>query len=321
MTRSARLVFHLCLMLVWPLPLLSAAHAETVTISSASPYQLADLLGAASPVFDQKITAELELPKPSAKTMPAFVFMHGSGGPLLRHHRYLEMARSLGFVTLQLDSFGPRGVGSTVGNQTNVTAAMMATDLLKALEYLSRHPDIDPDRIVVMGSSKGAIAALYASWAPTRKKVAGDKDFAGYALLYPLCAAIEDANVTKSPVRVFIGEKDNWTPAAPCIRQVDRMKALGFDWSIHLYAGAYHGFDAPIEGIRDMPHAYSMSDCDIALRTDGYEYETNSGYLLTKAERRMAFRACVKRGEVKMGGHHAVEPFLRDLETFLKAFL
>ena len=172
-----------------------------------------------------------------------------------------------------------------------------------------------------MGSSKGAIAALYAAWTPIREKVAGVLDYAAYILLYPFCARIEDARVTSNPVRVFIGEQDNWTPPAPCEAEVARMQGLGRDWDITLYAGAYHGFDAGFEGIRSLPHAYSMVDCSVALRADGYEYETGSGYLLTKAERREAFRACARKGDVKMGGRHAADPLLRDIRALLESIL
>ncbi len=296
---------------------LPPASADAVKYKSASPYQLADLLADEKPTYAVEIEADLVLPDDVKPGMPAFVFMHGSGGKLLRHHRYLELARAQGFVTLQIDSFGPRGVSSTVGNQTNVTAAMMTVDLLRALKFLAARSDIDPKRIVVMGSSKGAIAALYAAWSPIREKVAGDLDFAGYALLYPLCANIEDGDVSANPLHVFIGEKDNWTPPAPCIKQVARMRSLGKAWDITLYPGAYHAFDAPIEGVRAMPYAYSMSGCNFALRTDGFEYETASKHLLTRAERRMAFRFCAKKGDVKIGGRHAAEDLLRDVRKFI----
>jgi len=307
------------LLLALGLTLAPIAEAEQVSFTSASPYQLGDLLGDARPVYDVEISADLVYPGKTKQMMPAFVFMHGSGGPLLRHHRYLELARARGFATLQIDSFGPRGITSTVGNQTNVTAAMMTTDVLRALKFLAARPNVDANRIAIMGSSKGAIAALYATWSPIRKKVAGDLDYAGYALLYPLCTTIEDGNVSANSVHVFIGKEDNWTPAAPCIEQVNRMAALGQDWAITLYEGAYHGFDAPIDGIRDMPYAYSMVDCNVALRTDGYEYETGSGYLLTRAERRLAFRSCAKKGAVKMGGYHAADALLNDVGRFLES--
>ena len=216
MMRFASTACGLAMLISTGLPATYAA-AEDVTFASASPYQLGDLIGTADPAYDVEIDADLVYPEGATDALPAFVFLHGSGGKLLRHHRYLELARRLGFVTLQIDSFGPRGVGSTVGNQTNVTAAMMTIDLLRGLKFLAGKPDIDSEKIIVMGSSKGAVAALYAAWTPIREKVIGDLDFAGYVLLYPLCTAIEDAKVTANPVHVYIGELDNWTPATPCV--------------------------------------------------------------------------------------------------------
>ncbi len=299
----------------------STAQAEPVFIASASPYQLGDVLAGGKPAYELEVTADLEFPNTIADAMPAFVFMHGSVGPLARHQRYLELARELGFVTLQIDSFGPRGVSSTVGNQTNVTAAMMAIDVLRALDFLAARPDIDPNRIVIMGSSKGAIAAMLAAWDPVRKTVVGDLDFAGYALLYPLCVDIEDARMTDSPVHIFIGEEDNWTPAAPCLKLVEKLNGLGHDWAVTLYEGAYHAFDRSAKGIRTLPHAYSMTGCSIALRADGYEYETNTGYLLNRAERRKALGSCARKGDVKIGGNHAAGALLTDIRAFLESVL
>ena len=116
--RSCSLVFLIALSALTVLE----ARAEEVRFMSASPYQLAGILSAASPIYDVEINADLVYPEETKAEMPAFVFMHGSGGRLLRHQRYLELARKLGFVTLQIDSFGPRNIGSTVGNQTNVTS-------------------------------------------------------------------------------------------------------------------------------------------------------------------------------------------------------
>ena len=82
----------------------------------------------------------------------------------------------------------------------------MTTDLLRALKFLAAQPNIDSKKIVVMGSSKGAVAALYATWNPIRQKIVGDLDFAGYVLLYPLYTTIEDGKVTTIAVHVYIGK-------------------------------------------------------------------------------------------------------------------
>jgi len=303
----------------WFVPL---ASAKEISFMSASPYQLADLIRTKNPGYGVKIRANLIYPTTISGTVPVFIFLHGSGGRLARHQRFLTLARKLGFATLQIDSFGPRGVSSTIGSQSNVTAAMMTIDLLRALKFLAADRRTDARKIVVMGSSKGAIAALYASWNPIRQKVVGSLDFAAYLLLYPLCVAIQDGRVTTNPVRVFIGEKDNWTPAAPCVQQAMRMKRRGRDWTVTLYKDSYHAFDAPIGVPRLIPNAFSMVGCSVALRADGIEYETKSGLLLTREQRRRAFGKCVRRGFVKIGGPAAAAAaFFKDLEVFLRSSL
>ena len=47
-----------------------------------------------------------------------------------------------------LDSFGARGVTSTVANQTQFSFAASAYDVLAAWQVLSVHPEIDASRIL-----------------------------------------------------------------------------------------------------------------------------------------------------------------------------
>ena len=97
--RFARTVGGLVMLIAIGL-LAPGAEAEEITFTSVSPYQLGDLLSMADPEYGVKIDADLVYPGTVTDIMPAFVFMHGSGGRLLRHHRYLDLARDLGFVTL-----------------------------------------------------------------------------------------------------------------------------------------------------------------------------------------------------------------------------
>jgi dienelactone hydrolase len=294
----------------------AGAQAEQITFPSASPYQLGQVLkGNLS--YDLEITATLQFPQGIEGKVGALVFIHGSGGILSRHTKYLELARRLGLASLQIDSFGPRGVTSTIGSRTSVTAAMMAVDAHAALKYLARHPRIDASRVFLMGSSKGGTATLYSAWSPARRVVLGDLDYAGRIALYPACAHIEDGDVSASPLVTMIGEKDNWTPADNCVAMTKIMSNAGNPWSIILYEGAYHGFDDATRAVRTIPNAYNITGCDFALRADGIEYEKNSGFELTRADRRRALGACARKGDVLLGGNHALPTLMKDLEAFL----
>ncbi len=48
-----------------------------------------------------------------------------------------------------------------------------------------------------------------------------------------------------APLLILIGEKDDWTPAAPCQALADAARAAGTPVSIKVYPGAHHSFDSP----------------------------------------------------------------------------
>ena len=68
---------------------------------------------------------------------------------------------------------------------------------------------------------------------------------------YPGCTSADKRNIKPAiPLAIFMGELDDWTPAAPCKLLIEKAKAAGADAEIHLYANAYHGFDVPGASVR-----------------------------------------------------------------------
>ena len=68
-----------------------------------------------------------------------------------------------GFATFVIDSFTGRGIANTITDQAQLSSYVMMNDAFAAFAVLAKHPRVDPDKIAVMGFSKGAIPALYAS--------------------------------------------------------------------------------------------------------------------------------------------------------------
>src|SRR5579863_4029242 len=90
----------------------------------------------------------------------AFLVLHGFGsnseGPnVLAPTRVLS---EFGYVTLRFDM---RGCGKSGGEFGRVICLEQVEDLGYALEFLARHPAVDP-RIGVIGSSFGGAVAIYA---------------------------------------------------------------------------------------------------------------------------------------------------------------
>ena len=119
-------------------------------------------------------------------------------------------------------------------------------DAYRALELLSTHPQIDPNRIALMGFSVGGKATLYAS-VKRFQKMWGTPglEFAAYMSFYPACniAFDQDENISDKPVRIFYGELDEWSSPIPCQEYVNRLRKAGKDAAITIYAGAHHNFD------------------------------------------------------------------------------
>ena len=75
----------------------------------------------------------------------------GSLGVAPSHVAHAEALTRAGLATFVLDSFGARGVTSTVANQTQFSFAASAYDVLAAWKVLASLPEIDATRIGAQG--------------------------------------------------------------------------------------------------------------------------------------------------------------------------
>ena len=111
-----------------------------------------------------RLTAQLWLPEQTERPSPCMVLLSSSAG-VQRHreHYYAQALNAAGTAALIVDSFTGRGVRRTVADQTLVSAAQMEGDAFAALALLRADSRIDPQRIGVMGVSKGGVATLNAA--------------------------------------------------------------------------------------------------------------------------------------------------------------
>src|ERR1700694_4194788 len=103
-----------------------------------------------------RLTAQLCLPETSDLPSPCMIILSSSAG-VQRHreHSYAPALNDAGAAALIVDSFTGRVVRRTVADQTLVSAAQMEGDAFAALALLRTDSRIDPQRIGVMGVSKG----------------------------------------------------------------------------------------------------------------------------------------------------------------------
>jgi dienelactone hydrolase len=182
-------------------------------------------------------TLKGKLTKPDGDgPFPAVVLLHGCSGVQDHHYRWAGKLKRWGFVSLIVDSFGPRGKSNICasGGHT-IMPYRRAKDAHGAKLYLESLPFIDPNRIAVMGWSHGAMSALEA----VEINEPSSSSFQVCVAFYPFCKQLFMVN---SPLLVLIGEKDDWTPANLCKYYI-KPKENWPEIVLKVYPDAYHSFD------------------------------------------------------------------------------
>lgn len=194
---------------------------------------------------------------------PAVLLLHGCGGAYdgkgvlsTRLRDYAAMFNAEGWHALVLDSLTPRGVAELCTRQLGtrpITQQHRRLDALGALAWLAQRGDVDAARLSMVGWSHGGSAVLAATNAQQRDVARLDARPRAAVAFYPGCSAeLKRGHKPVSPILVLVGERDDWTAAAPCI---DLAAQSGGEMRTVVYADAFHGFDgtAPPRVRRDVP--------------------------------------------------------------------
>jgi dienelactone hydrolase len=183
--------------------------------------------------------------------LPVAVLMHGSSGVGATMEAWVHQFNAMGISTFVIDGFSGRGLTAVGPNQALLGRLNLIVDIYRSLDILASHPRVDPDRIVLMGFSRGGQAALYASldrfnklW--NKSGVA----FAGYIPFYPDCSTsyATDTEVAARPIRIFHGTPDDYNPVASCKAYVARLQDAKRDVVLTEYPDSPHAFDAGLLG-------------------------------------------------------------------------
>jgi dienelactone hydrolase len=194
------------------------------------------------------MTGELRIAQGSGR-LPLVILMHGSGGMGANIEAWTRVFNAMGVSTFAIDGFTGRGIVSVNTNQAALGRLNFILDIYRALDMLVKHPRVDPERIVLMGFSRGGQAALYASlnrfhkmWNPSGAQ------FAAYIPFYPDCATsyLGETDIADKPIRIFHGIPDDYNPVASCKPYIQRLREAGRDVVLTEYPDAQHGFDTPL---------------------------------------------------------------------------
>jgi len=222
---------------------------ETIDIPSASPLNYHQAISAPQAMPATMIDGQLFLPadagRASSSKHACVMIVPGSLGIAPSHVRHAQTLTKLGLAAFVLDPFGPRGITSTVTNQTLYSFAASAYDVLAALRVLAKHPRIDAARIGAQGHSRGGSAVLMAAserlaapvlgQEPRLRAVLAGYPWSGHQFLNP--------TVGRTIVHVMMGDRDGWCSPQQVQGHVQAIRLAGGTATMRLFAGAAHSFD------------------------------------------------------------------------------
>ena len=312
--------FYFILALFFYVPLHAQVVKQEVAFESANPFSLSDIILNLNAQEKQTVFGQLSIPMDSLhpdKKYPLIIGVAGSLGWRKHHLEYMEMYQQNGFATFELNSFKSRDITSTVGSQDEVTIAAIILDAYRALEKLAEHPNIDKEKVSITGWSLGGGVSLFSGWMPVKNAITTSVSFASHLAFYPPCFINpENLAFTQEPIHILIGEKDNWTPAAPCSNLVKKLDGKA-NIALTTYPESHHSFDSETPVTRN-EKGYSFKDCLFTLTEDGdvlmnYLQLPMSSPLLQK----LGFMFCVEQG-VDIGGNPAAR---KKAFAFAKEFM
>jgi dienelactone hydrolase len=249
---------------------------------------------------------------------PAVILAHGCGGIAGAATGWAPVLREWGYATFVVDSFLERNLTEVCTSAGTLIPVERIPDAYGALRILATHPKIDGRRVGLMGFSHGGSLTMGASttWAKETFAPSGQPAFRAFLPFYPYCNPVyPEREHISAPVRIHSGELDDWTPAAPCVRLVETLKASGQDATITVYPGAHHSFDnnsfVNIAGpFRRLPDVDNGADCFL-------QAASILGPVLAESET----AGCVRKGATIAWNPEATEQARRNVRAQLAELL
>lgn len=205
----------------------------------------------------------------SPPTWPAVVILHSNAGVIGVGSFYAKALNAAGIVTLEVDSFTPRGVQDGRDRRAPVLCDRLQ-DAWGALLFLSKDTRIDASRIGITGfSSGGALAVMTGMGVRPRRlprrngPMPAHLVYAAHFALYPSCANLMDDpmrirawinpgrpqnwGATQKRIHIVSGTEEDFDfdPRTDCLRMAQEFPDIAPYLSVRLIEGATHAFDWP----------------------------------------------------------------------------
>jgi len=328
-SRAVRIVLFLLVLVIagaWRGPAYAQQKISFVSVEFANKFEMARKQGKPITIFGYLSMPTIAV----AGKIPVVIISHGSAGIEAKDTGFwAPYFNKLGFATLVVDSFTPRGVESTVNDQSLVSNAADTADAFHALQYIASDSRFDATRVGIIGFSRGGIAANETSIRTFRDNVLREDRHLQFSFHIPVYAGCQNSRYRKNgsfdrtgaPMLFLMGSKDDYTPAAFCIDQIRGMQEeYPGVVDYRLYEGANHSFDGN-KGVHYLSMGTSTRNCPM-VETEIASWARSvvtTGQRLTLAEEKQLYKDCVVRG-VNVGAFddRYRDMAARDVEAFLR---
>lgn len=272
-----------------------------IYFASATPFDFDVLINDLSLARPTTGIGTLFLPQQASpdSPVPAMIVVHGSGG--ISPGREMETGQFLadnGYAAFVIDYYTPRGATDDVNYMLRVlsiTEFDAVTDAYSALKILQTHPDINANRIGVMGFSYGGMAARFS----LDQRVADalltqQPGFAAHVDYYGPCFQnLHSPAVTVAPILTLRGTEDASNDLSACLEREAELRELGSVVETEVYEGAGHAWDNHKERFFSEDSPY-LAGCEMEYDEKGRSY-SDGQYIVdvpidTSREERIALR-------------------------------
>jgi carboxymethylenebutenolidase len=182
------------------------------------------------------IRLDAYLPEVLAAPLPAVVALHGAGGNVAGMERYASALAAQGFAVHVLHFFDRTGTESADKPTILRNFPAWMKTLWDAISFVESQPQVDRERIALLGFSLGAYLSLANSAIDPRVKVVVEF-FGGMPkemnlFMRRLC-----------PVLILHGENDATVPVEEAYNLQKLLEKKKIPYEMKIYPGVGHGFE------------------------------------------------------------------------------
>ena len=185
------------------------------------------------------IRLDAYLPETLDGPVPAVIALHGAGGNVIGMEQYASLLAAQGFVVYVLHYFDRTGTESADKPTILRNFPLWMKTLWDAISFVETQPQVDGERIALLGFSLGAYLSLANSAIDHRVKAVVEF-FGGMPkemnlFMRRLC-----------PVLILHGEADPTVPVEEAYQLQKLLEKKGIPYEIKIYPGTGHGFESEI---------------------------------------------------------------------------